>query len=250
MAWEDLYIAHCSPIPDLDFHVPDFHTALDFAAEMDIGHAYKKMPKWMPFGCHAWNTIGYWFWKPLIESYGYTLPEPTNRQMVHERKRKAERYIMERLLRPSSHRQRSVFLELRRFVTGGHHSIALWGWGVYGKLVAELFQTAGYKVEIVFDRKAGTESNECAMKFAQPDFELIQERGYFVIVTTTKYEDEICAEMMAHEMEEGRDYGRISVMMDMLGKAYLRSFSYCCSVRCTFSGSFIASNYRCNNIYL
>ena len=65
---EDLFFSFCANLSELDFHVPDFLTALDFSVEWDIGHAYQRMPEWLPFGVHAWYPIGYQHWKLLIEN--------------------------------------------------------------------------------------------------------------------------------------------------------------------------------------
>ena len=223
---EDSYFAGCAEIDDLDFHVPTIREALNFSVVYDLFHCYRKMPEWMPFGCHAWNAFDYYcFWKPFIESYGYILPgikgyvaEPMHKHFV-------DRYILERIPRTVGMHRQAVSTVLTGFVPRTAESIILGGWGEYGNRVWAILQSLGRKVSMIIDRAFTSEDNHRGSIMMAPDFARIQGKGVFVIVTTTKYEDEICAGMIMHGKKEGKDYGRISVLMDLLTQAYLRSFA-------------------------
>lgn len=55
-----------------DFHVAPVEIALQFAFECDLELCYLLNGKQLPFGCHAWEKYDYNFWKPYIESEGYS----------------------------------------------------------------------------------------------------------------------------------------------------------------------------------
>lgn len=54
------------------FHVSPMNIALQFAFETDVDECYLLNGKHLPFGCHAWEKYNYNFWKPYIESAGYS----------------------------------------------------------------------------------------------------------------------------------------------------------------------------------
>ena len=56
---EDLFWGFCGVKKELDFRIPPPTVALEFAVQDDIMRAYRRMPEWMPFGCHYWNKPGY-----------------------------------------------------------------------------------------------------------------------------------------------------------------------------------------------
>ena len=224
LLWEDVFFAFCSTLPELDFHVPDFHTALNFAVGTDISHVYAKMPEWMPFGCHAWDWQDYWFWKPLVESYGYALPKPKGDAARSMRQILVERYLGRRILRASEHHKKVVSDELMKIWPEEPTQIVLWGWGVYGRIAKRIFQMIGQDISLIFDRGVNQETSIEGTKVVPPDIDKVWEQGLYVVVTTRKYEDEICENLMGYGMIEGKNYGRISVLMDQLLKLYLRSF--------------------------
>ena len=221
--WEDLFFSFCATRPELDFHVPDFLTALDFAVGTDIGHAYEKIPSWLPFGCHGWDRNDYRFWKSVVESYGYHLPEPKGRPRACGRRRTALSYIMERLLRDDCKYADVALEEVRAFLPPAGRRGALWGSGVYGRRLARLFRVAGGEIMLVFDRKAKPGDSMDGIPLAAPDFDRIREQHVFVMVATLEYEEEICAGLASHGFVEGTDYGRVSVLAERILRAVLRA---------------------------
>ena len=82
----------------------------------------------------------------------------------------------------------------------------------------------GQDISLIFDRGVNQETSIEGTKVVPPDIDKVWEQGLYVVVTTRKYEDEICENLMGYGMIEGKNYGRISVLMDQLLKLYLRSF--------------------------
>lgn len=221
--WEDLFFSFCATLPELDFHVPDFLTALDFAVGTDIGHAYEKIPSWLPFGCHAWDRTDYRFWKPVIESFGYHLPEPKGQPQLYGRQRAAIYCIKERLLRDDTKYLGVALAEVQSFYPSEGRALALWGSGMYGKFLARMFRLAGIEIVLVFDRKAKPGDSMDGIPLAAPDFDRIREQHVFVMVATLEYEEEICAGLASHGFVEGTDYGRVSVLAERILRAVLRA---------------------------
>jgi hypothetical protein len=55
------------------YTIPDSKLALAFAFEMQPKKLYKWNNNQLPFGCHAWYKYDLAFFKPIIESFGYTI---------------------------------------------------------------------------------------------------------------------------------------------------------------------------------
>jgi hypothetical protein len=70
---EDVFWGLVAPRIFPTFKVPKFPTALRFAFEVNPRYCYQRNDFRLPFGCHGWETYDITFWKPIIESYGYTI---------------------------------------------------------------------------------------------------------------------------------------------------------------------------------
>lgn len=224
LKWEDLFFAFCSTIPELDFHVPDVRTALMFSVSEDTGRAHRKMPDNMPFGCHAWNRIDYWFWKPLIERYGYRLPEASGALAVHWKQRILEQYATVRVLREKSIHSAAALNAVRKLFPEGRE-LAFWGGGRYGTLALRLCKSAGHLPKVVFDRNAVDGDSLEHVPVVPPDIKRGQCAHPFILVTTSKYEDEICTELSKNGLHENGDYMRLTYVMHVMLRAYVHSFA-------------------------
>ena len=100
--YEDLFWGFCGADKRINFRIPDAATALQFAVQDDIMHSYRKMPQWLPFGCHYWNKPGsIRFWAPIVAGYGYDLGEindkklyfPREIALIAERQRKKKHFF-------------------------------------------------------------------------------------------------------------------------------------------------------------
>lgn len=76
LACEDAFFAACG-VRDETFRVPDVRTALSFAVQDDLQHAFRRMEEgWRPFGCHSWTlSVEHGFWRKIIEAEGYDLSD-------------------------------------------------------------------------------------------------------------------------------------------------------------------------------
>lgn len=217
---EDVFFAFCSTVPSLTFHVPPFRTALEFAVGTDTAHIYKKMPAWLPFGCHAWDVQDFWFWRPIIASYGYGLPEPQGEAALSHRSIWIERYLMRRLLRKDA----STYAHnIQSCVADVPDAVALWGWGMYGIQAKKLLSWLGRETCVIFDRNAGTlQQQETGLFFQIPTWESVTASHPFIVISTLKYEDQILETLAAWGYREGEDCLRFSTLMARVARKYVK----------------------------
>lgn len=77
IACEDAFWGFCGTQPAFEFRVPDVKTALSFAVQEDVQHAYRRMRNgWRPFGCHGWGKSHGEFWQSVFAAEGYHFSKP------------------------------------------------------------------------------------------------------------------------------------------------------------------------------
>lgn len=202
MQFEDVFFTYCGLNPGIHFRVPSFKLALDFSVDDDVSHVFKRMPKWMPFGCHAWSTSNYFFWKPLIEKMGYQLPDGTDFTMRSTRQYVLGRYCIKRLLRNQN--KKKCRMLLKRMNINVDDAVSVWGCGSNGRICLRLLEIAECNIRRVYDEGA---SKSCVLsyKICRPKKDLLK-RDTAVIVSSTKYEDEIVGKLSVMSMKRGKDY--------------------------------------------
>ena len=85
LRWEDMFFSYCGTRKDLAFRVPDLQTALSFAVQGDVAHAYRRIARgWRPFGCHGWDKLRFEGLKGAVEeASGQALPAFTEEDRRH-----------------------------------------------------------------------------------------------------------------------------------------------------------------------
>lgn len=221
LKWEDLFFAFCGVLPDVDFRVPNFLTALDFAVGENTSHVYDRMPEWLPFGCHGWNKVDYWYWQPVIERCGYALPEPSECHHFVARQRGIYRYLCERMLR--NRFSGNVLRQYLETLFCDRSQLAIWGWGVFGQLMERILRKAGYERIAIYDQ-SGSGASHAGRQIQYPVLDEIRSADHIVIVAAVRHEDEICADLQAAGMVENRDFVRVSTILESLFRQYLQAF--------------------------
>jgi hypothetical protein len=74
---EDMFWGVCMKRNFEWFKVAPIDEAIKFSFEVQPKRLYEMNNRELPFGCHAWWRYDLEFWKPFIESEGYSLSEPT-----------------------------------------------------------------------------------------------------------------------------------------------------------------------------
>ena len=149
---EDNFWGYCGYNEDIDFKVPDIGFAAKFALMGNRMNLYNKMlESGLPFGLHAWSYCDYGFWKPIIESRGYKLPDE-NDVLYSDECRENYCNMMHRWWN-------SITIADNDFIVNAlglskNDSYTIWGYGKYGKKVLSVFEKLGLTVEKVMDIKA------------------------------------------------------------------------------------------------
>lgn len=151
--YEDLYFGYCGFRNDVDYRVPDIDIAAGFAVQDDSCGAYRRMAeKGLPFGVHRWKEDNYVFWKPIMERYGYCLPDATSIDISLFEKERSERlldYIPAWFSKQSEKVQQKFLMECG---LSSDREFVVWGAGYYGIKCVKYLLGLNKRVSFVIDR--------------------------------------------------------------------------------------------------
>lgn len=181
---EDQLIGYCGQIGWRGFSIPDESIAFQFSVEFNIDGVYQGIKEHLPFGCHRWHKYRLETWWPIISTYGYTLSPKTYSELI-ENQVAFEEHVLKYLLDREEYS--SELKEAFRTVLGSD-TVRLWGYGFYGKKVLTWLRKAEIVVDDVFDL-----NNELIDEpfVNAPSDERIKRNQHVIIITTSKYEEEI-----------------------------------------------------------
>ena len=146
---EDLFFTYCGHRKDIDFNVPNIKIATEFSISNDCYHCLDKFDTEKQFGCHAWYKGDYGFWKKIIESKGYNLPNLQGRCLLSSRKELLRTLLWKRMWRKQNTEKTVSILH---DILPSHH-YALYGLGNVGVQVFDYLNMAGVRVSTIYDKK-------------------------------------------------------------------------------------------------
>lgn len=198
---EDLFF---SVLDGIDFHVAPPKIALEFAFEMKVKECYAKNGNKLPFGCHAWHRFDLPFWKPIIESYGYVIPE----DLIKEGQEDAGYLVAKRRKEITDfwcreYKKENLRLQIEKLFHDKNGKYAIWGAGYWGTVLCRMLEEAGIRVQFFIDSKKQTK------KILEHDVILPEtivsttERCHIIVAITKGYED-----IADYLNEIGYQYGR------------------------------------------
>lgn len=200
---EDLFWGVCSEISFLDFHVADRFTAERFSIDQDFDSCYSRIAKDnLPFGCHGWWNCNFSFWRPYIESYGYSFTDEdiikfSGSNMSEKNNRD---YLNSYLLSCAQSENRFSNLKLISF-PWSHKKLAVWGAGDVGKRTKRILEILGITDYVILNKSPVSNMNTIA-----PSIDVLSNASYFFILSSTKYENEMRKELVAAGRKEGSDF--------------------------------------------
>ena len=184
---EDMFFSFCGANSSILYKVPSLRIAAKFSIELDIAHGYRNVFRHiLPFGCHWWSKLNYHIWKPIIEMYGYKLPEIQDvnyKNTLKDDYRINLTYLFLRFLR----KVEQNILAGTIFEERKHYSI--WGAGDDGKRCLEYLKKLPIYIACVYDRAVTGEL--CGVPILRPFASNIVKKDTIIIIATSKYEDEI-----------------------------------------------------------
>lgn len=212
---EDKFFSYCGGSEDIPFTVPKVAISSAFSIEFNVAHCWERLsPKHLPFGCHAWSKSVYFnLWRPYIEPYA-------GKEMMDKAAEEAfangtmdyykdwifpliARYLIKRMMREG--RRAEIHDSLQSYFPQGK-PVAIWGYGTVGKRCLEMLSFAGIAVQQVFDKSASGYCANGKIPIAAPDEHTIQSRKYAIVVSTTKYYEEIARYLSDGGLKEGADF--------------------------------------------
>ena len=205
---EDQFWAYCSTISKFDFKIPSINIAKKFSVEYDIGHVYRDLANHLPFGCHRWYSDNFDVWWPIIQQYGYALSSSIKNQFTgighYKKARKVYlcKYLLRRIIRADDKERIraycSVYLDL-------DSSYSIWGYGNIGRQCFHLLNSAGIKVSSIYDSNIrGKQEKNIPVLY--PHEALLLQKTSKILISTTKYQNEIQKKLEALGLEQGKDY--------------------------------------------
>lgn len=213
---EDHYFAMCAEQEELGFRVPSLRDALEFSVDYELFHCCRKLSRWLPFACHAWQKK-LDVWKPVIESFGYDASTLDGGERDDFFQDVMRRYAAQRLARQKKTVPQG--LAAVRMVIRSYGTFALWGFGREGQRWASIFRHAGVPIPIIFDRHAeGTE-----IPVLYPSREAVTSCGRVILITSTRYLEDIACELRSYGLQEGRDFMDAGCLLDAIGKEYFKT---------------------------
>ncbi len=209
---EDKFFGYCGSAPQIKFRVPSVRVALRFAIEFNAAHAWEKLSlKNLPFGCHAWSKPRYFpLWRHLMEPFSGDLSAVAEeiaakgiedyREIVWSSIRL---YLWNKVMNSKNYEKvrncLSSYLPLDK-------EFILWGNGEMGARGMNWMNKLQAKATYVFDRNAQPGERKAGMPVLQPDPSLLADRGRAVLITTTKYADDIAKELEQAGLRHEQDY--------------------------------------------
>lgn len=212
---EDLYFAACTERINLNFQAPPMKKAIEFSVDYERFHCYRKMPRWLPFACHAWQKK-LDVWKPIIESFGYHVPELALETRDCAYRDALRGYVFRRLCRQNTS---TLLRKIVNAVLQPFHPLAIWGYGKDGRHWMEIIQKAGLPIPLVFDRRAESQK----ISILRPSKERVKESGRFLLIVSRSYEMEIVKKLCAYGLQEGQDFIGAGQILEAIGVCYYKA---------------------------
>ncbi len=187
---EDIFFGWAGAQRDSGYQTCPLEVAEKFAFECDVRHAFRTLTKeTLPFGIHKWYQEDFQVWRPYIESCGYRVDasNPHIRWLTtqEERREKASEWGIWRIARRGTPNR---IHEIIHQIVPKKEKFYVRGTGVVGERVQALLKRGNVEIEGVLE--------QCMLP-ALPSF---------ILVASTRYEEEITKELMEAGRVHGRDF--------------------------------------------
>ena len=185
---EDAFFSWCAADPQYDFIAAPYEVAQMFAVDYDTHHFYRKVKENLPFANHAWAKTDYPFWRPIIESFGYTVPPAAPQYRIPMKVRVVVQYMVQRMLRSYGGYEKKKEIMQQVFPLEGY---VLWGNGIRGKRCRKLLSDYGIRVERIFDQSVTEKTVGHGHILEYPTEERIMASRGKIMITPWNNEDDI-----------------------------------------------------------
>lgn len=215
---EDAIFSYCTTVEKYKFKGAPYKIAQSFAVDYDVRHLYNHIENDLPFLNHAWYKTDYNYWKPIIEKYGYIVPDVPEEKKIPMKWYLLTSVLMNRLLREKSRLPCEYLENIKRAFA--FKECAVWGWGRMGKKYLEFLDMCSVEVLSIFDEKKDGCYDNILVRYPYKN-DLLKYRGR-ILVLTTKYEAEIRRKLEEMNMKKNVDFMLWSEVSLRIAREYLR----------------------------
>ena len=217
---EDGFFSFCGYKKLFDFNVPSPRKANLFSVQCDYAQGLRGIRKnRIPFGCHGWYKYDYQFWRPIIEQYGYKLPDLQVGQYT-DSLRINRKEICYRCIKRINRIDQIIEKH-----TGKTH-LSLWGLGKFGSKAVDIFcniKNCNLTISRIYDRlKCGNIYR--GINVLNPDRETLSTEEGLIVITTPKYELEISDYLLEMGLCKGKDFISFDELIFNVGMTYINNF--------------------------
>ena len=213
---EDLVFSYCTCVKEYDFSGAPYEVAQTFSIDYEVRHIYRNIADNLPFANHAWFKTDYNFWKPIIEKYGYIVPDIPEKKKIPMKWYLIAGALINRLERERYRLPFVYVLSIKRVV--GFNECAVWGWGVLGKKIVNIMETINIKVISVFDK----DTDYSSRIITYPNRKELEEHRGRLLIVTSRCEDEIMNELLLMGWKLNVDFFLWSDIILKVSKSYIR----------------------------
>lgn len=226
---EDRFFSWCGYNKNYDFRVPDIKTAVGFALECDVQHAYKRLNENnLPFGVHAWSkSLFFSLWKDYIkQSYGCQgVDMRLIEECVYKKNIGDYMYFISYNIMPYLYQRflsNSVNIQLTKTLTKGD-SYFIWGNGIVGNRLINILTGLGYNVSGIVDKKVTQPKRGKYCLYPVEYVELLCNRGKFIVAVKDAV-IEISGILNEYGLKKNRDYFLYTDIEQEFVFEYLKKF--------------------------
>lgn len=214
---EDVFFSYCGYDKAIDYRIPSARIAVKFSTSCDLAHGLRDIVKrGLPFGCHYWTTLNYNIWKPYIESFGFKLPDIRTPNSISSDRWKRTDYLCRRYIINKRWTKADDYL---MNILNNINAISIYGAGNWGQKCINFLHAVHVDKRIVniYDKK--TQQSLAGIPVIEPKCEQIRNKESYIIIATSKYEDEIISLLKGWHLQEVKDFITFS---SLLHNSYIR----------------------------
>lgn len=191
---EDVFWAICGQRNDIEFSVPPIDVATSFSMEANFGNCMESLKKGrLPFGTHSWIDTNYHLWKPVIEKFGYTLPDLEEVEFEDTTASDVDIWNFYRTIGSYSSWEKSKQENFLKNIHLSENSVCIYGAGADGRLCLNILRKIGLNAPCFFDKNS-REKEYKGVPIVPPEVDKIA-KSKLVIIASRTYEAEIVKEL-------------------------------------------------------
>lgn len=203
---EDNFFAYCGWKKDIDFSVPSPDIAGLFSAQDDCFGVIRLInSRGLPFGMHHFPTWNYQYWRPIITKIGYALPDIDEVDYIdtleEQRRDRYHDFFLNKICSFGRSTISDICIKMGFDLQGEY---CVWGNGKWGAYVIRVLTELGLSIDCIFDSNRSGEKN-----VVFPSEDVLKEKKnlhHVVIVSSEKYDDEICSVLKKSSFINKKDF--------------------------------------------